>query len=48
MYGSDWPVCNLATTYPAWLNTVDDLIISLSEDEQKAIHQDSAIGFYQL
>lgn len=48
MYGSDWPVCNLATTYPAWLNTVDDLIISLSEHEQKAIHQDTAIGFYQL
>jgi L-fuconolactonase len=48
MYGSNWPVCKMNTTYPAWLNTVDDLIISLSEDERQAIHQDTAIGFYQL
>ncbi|MGB2402308.1 MAG: amidohydrolase family protein [Akkermansiaceae bacterium] len=48
MYGSNWPICKLNTTYPAWLNTVDDLIVSLSEDERQAIHQDTAIGFYQL
>lgn len=48
MYGSDWPVCKLSTTYPAWLNTVDDLIFSLSENEQDAIHRDTAIRFYQL
>lgn len=48
MYGSDWPVCKLTTTYPEWLNTVDDLIFSLSESEQNAIHQETAIRFYQL
>jgi L-fuconolactonase len=48
MYGSDWPVCKLTTSYPAWLNTIDDLIFSLSETEKNAIHQDTAIRFYQL
>ncbi len=48
MYGSDWPVCLLNTTYPVWLNAVDDLILALSDDEKKAIHQDTAIRFYQL
>ena len=48
MYGSDWPVCLLSTTYPVWLNAVDDLILTLSDDEKDAIHQDSAVRFYQL
>lgn len=48
MFGSDWPVCNLSTTYPAWLNTVDDLILPLSEDEQKAIRRDTAMDFYRI
>ncbi|MBT8044105.1 MAG: amidohydrolase family protein [Verrucomicrobiae bacterium] len=48
MYGSDWPVCKLTTTYPAWLNIVDDLIITLSNDEKDAIHQQTAIGFYKI
>lgn len=46
MYGSDWPVCNLNTTYPAWLNTVDNLLFHLSEDEKRAIHQENALRFY--
>lgn len=48
MYGSDWPVCLLKTSYPTWLNTVDDLLIPLSEDEKSDIYQDTATHFYQL
>ncbi|MGB2091644.1 MAG: amidohydrolase family protein [Akkermansiaceae bacterium] len=48
MFGSNWPVCNLTTTYPAWLNTVDDLILPLSEDEQQAIRQETAKVFYHI
>jgi L-fuconolactonase len=48
MYGSDWPVCNLTTSYPAWLTTVDDLIFPLSEAEKTAIYQDTAMRFYQI
>jgi len=48
MFGSDWPVALLGTTYPAWLNIVDDLIHPLSEDEKSAIHTDTATDFYQI
>ncbi len=48
MFGSDWPVCLLNTTYPAWLNTVDNLIHTLSPGEQAAIRQDTAVQFYKL
>lgn len=48
MYGSNWPICNLTTSYPAWLSTMDDLIFPLSEDEKNAIYQDTAIGFYKI
>lgn len=48
MFGSDWPVCNLTTTYPAWLNTVDDFILTLSEDEQRAIRRETAMDFYRI
>lgn len=48
MFGSDWPVSLLSTTYPGWLNTVDDLILPLSADEKSAIHQHTAVHFYQL
>ena len=48
MFGSDWPVSLLGTTYPVWLNIVDDLIHPLSEDEKSAIRTDTATDFYQL
>jgi len=48
MYASDWPTSLLHTSYPAWLNTVDDLILSLSDDEQSAIQQTTATTFYNL
>ncbi len=48
MFGSDWPVSLLGTTYPAWLNIVDDLIHPLSEDEKSAIRTDTATDFYQI
>lgn len=48
MFASDWPYCKSHTSYPAWLNRVDDLIDPLSHDEKAAIRQETAIRFYQL
>jgi len=48
MYGSNWPLCNLTTSYPAWLTTMDDLVFALSEDEKNAIYSDTAMEFYQI
>lgn len=48
MYGSDWPVCLLAGQYNEVLGIVEDYIIKLTEDEQKAIMGNTAINFYKL
>lgn len=48
MFGSDWPVSLLSTTYPTWLNIVDDLIHPLSEDEKSAIRTKTAMDFYRI
>jgi L-fuconolactonase len=48
MFGSDWPVCRLATTYLEWVAACKTLIAALSRDEQTAIMGDTARRFYQL
>jgi L-fuconolactonase len=48
MFGSDWPVLNLAGDYLGWLNAVRTLIGNLSESEQEAILSRTAIRFYDL
>ena len=37
MFGSDWPVCLVASEYDQWLNTVKDFTKQLSENERKLI-----------
>ena len=37
LFGSDWPVCNVATTYENWVSTAQALIGELSMDEQDLI-----------
>lgn len=48
MFASDWPRCKVQTSYPEWLNIIDDLIDPLSHDEKSAIRQDTAVSFYKL
>jgi L-fuconolactonase len=48
MFGSDWPVCLLATTYEKWVATVDELIAPLSADERVAITGGTARRFYGI
>ncbi|MFK7910513.1 MAG: amidohydrolase [Akkermansiaceae bacterium] len=44
IYGSGWPVT--PARYPVWLNTVDNLIHTLSPDEQADIFGGNAAGIY--
>lgn len=44
LYGSGWP--ELEATYPVWLNTVDNLVNNLSEDETDAIYGNNAMAVY--
>ena len=48
MFGSDWPVCELAGSYSEVLNIVERYIAALSADEQAAVMGGNASDFYQL
>ncbi|MBT5019758.1 amidohydrolase family protein [bacterium] len=48
MYGSDWPVCELAASYSEVFNALKEIVGSLSETEQEAIFGETAKSFYDL
>lgn len=48
MYGSDWPVCQLATTYEEQFSIVKDYFSSFSEEEQDKFFGKNAIKFYKI
>jgi L-fuconolactonase len=48
MFGSDWPVCNLAGGYQQMLSVVKNYTAKLSEDEQARFWGLNAIEFYKL
>ena len=48
MYGSDWPVCELAATYSDVFQALKEIIGPLSDTEQDAIFSKTAKEFYQL
>ncbi|MBL8817787.1 MAG: amidohydrolase family protein [Planctomyces sp.] len=48
MFGSDWPVCELAGTYHEVLNALKTLIANLTPGEQAEILHQTATRFYKL
>ena len=48
MWGSDWPVLNLASNYKDWANASLDFISRLDQSAQSAIWSKTAISFYSL
>jgi L-fuconolactonase len=48
MFGSDWPVCLLATSYGAWFETVSKWIASLTECERNDILGGTAARAYRI
>ncbi|HZZ38973.1 MAG TPA: amidohydrolase family protein [Acidobacteriaceae bacterium] len=48
MFGSDWPVCRVATVYADWVRTVDRFAASLSATEKRALFAETAIRAYRL
>jgi L-fuconolactonase len=48
MYGSDWPVCQLAATYEAQFGIVKDYFSSFSQNEQDNFFGGNAIKFYRI
>lgn len=48
MYGSDWPVCELAGTYEQQHNALLDCLSQLSPTEKDRVFGETAIEFYRL
>lgn len=48
IWGSDWPVLNLAADYAAWIALSDALMADLPAADQRAIRHDNAVAFYGL
>lgn len=48
LYGSDWPVCLLATEYRRWVEVVTDWAGQLSPDEQASFFHGAAEAAYEL
>jgi L-fuconolactonase len=48
MYGSDWPVARLATTYPGWLEAARALTADLEAVERTAVFGATAANIYRL
>ncbi len=48
MFGSDWPVCTLATRYERWTDTLATWLAALSPSEQARIWGGTAVEAYQL
>jgi L-fuconolactonase len=48
MFGSDWPVCLVATSYSGWLKTVEGWACRLSSAEQERLFGGTAAEVYRL
>ncbi len=48
MFGSDWPVCTLASTYADWVAAAEELTAQLDEDGRAAVFGGTARRVYAL
>ena len=48
IFGSDWPVCLVATTYPNWVELVKKNISIFTKDDQDKILGGNAIRIYRM
>jgi len=48
MFGTDWPVCLVATEYARWVETVERWASRLAEDERQRIWGGTAVEVYGL
>jgi L-fuconolactonase len=48
MFGGDWPVSELATSYRRWVDVVDRVTAGASETDLRKLYRETAIAFYRL
>lgn len=48
MFGGDWPVVNLSSSWSGWVETLEELVSGFGEDERRRLFFDNAAAFYRL
>jgi L-fuconolactonase len=48
IFGGDWPVSELATSYKRWVEVVDAVTVQASAAEKRKLFRDNANSFYRL
>jgi len=48
MFGGDWPVCTLASTYRQWVQALQSIVRQRPAEEQRKLFHDNAARFYGL
>ena len=48
MFGSDWPMCLLATPYERWFRLVEKYVARLSDTEQERFWDGTPVEAYGL
>lgn len=48
MFGGDWPVCTLATSYRRWIETLWDAVSRYTDEERKKLFNNNAVMFYRV
>jgi len=48
LFGSDWPVCTVASSYSRWVSVVNAFLSDCSQGEQESILGGNAAEFYRL
>ncbi len=48
LFGSDWPVCTLASSYSRWVEALSSLTHGAGEANQRKLFHDNAIRVYRL
>jgi L-fuconolactonase len=48
MFGGDWPVCLLASTYAQWVKALKEIVADRKPAEQRKLFHDNAVKFYAL
>ncbi|WP_062230111.1 amidohydrolase family protein [Aureimonas sp. N4] len=48
MFGSDWPVVNLASSYQAWVEMLDGFLAGVSDADLRRFYRENALKTYAL
>ncbi len=48
MFGGDWPVCNLGSSFAGWVACLKEIVSSLGTVDQRKLFDDNAAAYYRI